>query len=67
MGLKDFQPCCTPFPWFNLAAKNYTMMIIVRGRSQTTLTRRGRPVGGTVGKVNGMQKGIPLEMSTQGR
>ena len=42
-------------------------MIIVRGRSQTTLTRRGRPVGGTVGKVNGMQKGIPLEMSTQGR
>ena len=28
-------------------------MIIVRGHSQTTLTRQGRSVGGTVGNVNG--------------
>ena len=52
--------------------RKLTNVFLLRGRSLTTLTRRGRYLGGT-GNINGMQifpynsKGIPSQMSTWGR
>ena len=55
--------------------QNFVNCIQIRGRSQTTLTRRGRYLGPymSTGNVNGVlifsynSKGIPLQMSNRGR